>query len=160
MTEEFMPFDHIVSLVSASMSFIGLIFVAVQLRSSNRQRELESIVKLYDINRQLITLGFSHPALLEVLEDKEITHSLSAKRYLQLWPNQLSLSHSFLKRSVAEPELQDELRRNLVDFMGMKNMQKHWQHYGSFYPTSFQVYVNDILKKDEPPKKAAHVKAG
>jgi hypothetical protein len=50
--------------------------------------------------------------------------------------------------------LQEELRRNLVDFMGMKNMRKHWQQYGAFYPASFQQCVNDILKKVEPPTAA------
>jgi len=151
-----MTLDQLVSLFSAAISFAGLIFVALQLRDTNRQRESEAIVKLYDVNRQLITLAFSHPVLFEVLEDKHIANPLLEKRYLQLWLNQLSLIHAFLKHAVVQLELQDELHRNLVDFLSMANMRKHWKHYGSFYPDSFQQRVNDILVKDGPPKRAAH----
>ena len=155
-----MTFDQKISLASAIISLIGLLIVAWQLRDGNRQQELQSMIKLYDINRDLLSLGFSTPALLEVLEDKSIADSLAEKRYLQLWLNQLSLSFSFLQRSVFQAELQDELRRNLMDFLGMKNMQKHWQQYGSFYPDSFQRYVNEFLKKDEPPAASHPQKAG
>ncbi len=149
-----MSFDHWIALISSSISFVGLMFVAVQLRDANRQRETESMVKLYDINRELLSLGFSHPQLLEVLEDKKIADALLEKRYLQLWLNQLSLSHTFLQRSVFKIELQDELHRNLIDFIGMKNMQRHWQQYGSFYPTSFQERVGEILELEPPPAAA------
>jgi hypothetical protein len=151
-----MTFDHLVSLVSACISFAGLIFVALQLRDSNRQRESESIVKLYDINRELLSLAFSHPSLFDVLEDKPIKDHLSEKRYLQLWLNQLSLSHTFLRHAVVQTEYQDELTRNLEDFMSMQNMRKHWQTYGPFYPESFQNRVKGILEKDEPPVAATH----
>jgi hypothetical protein len=153
-----MTFDHWVALISPLISCVGLLFVAVQLRDGIRQRETESMVKLYDINRELLSLGFSHPQLLEVLEDRNIADSLLEKRYLQLWLNQLSLSHAFLQHAVVQTELQDELRRNLVDFMGMNNMQRHWRQYGSFYPASFQERVGEILKKGEPPA-AAHVES-
>jgi hypothetical protein len=152
-----MTFDHLVSLVSACTSLAGLIFVAVQLRDSNRQRESEAIVKLYDVNRQLIALAFSHRSFLKILEDQPVADPLLEKRYLQLWLNQLSLIHTFLKHAVVENELKDELHRNLVDFLSMENMRKHWKHYGSFYPDSFQKRVNQILsKQSEPPAKAAH----
>lgn len=157
-----MSFDHAVSLASTLCSFVGLIcsfiglmFVALQIRDATRQRETESIVKLYDANRQLLSLGFEHPALLKILEDKKIADPVMQKRYLQMWLNQLSQMHLFQQRSVVHGELQDELRRNLEDFMSMDLMRKHWHEYGSFYPQSFQRYVNDILKKDEPPPAAA-----
>jgi hypothetical protein len=57
---------------------------------------------------------------------------------------------------VVQTELQDELHRNLVDFLSMENMRKHWKHYGSFYPDSFQKRVNGILAEDGPPNKPAH----
>jgi hypothetical protein len=73
--------------------------------------------------------------------------------------NQLSLSHAYLQRSVVQPELKASLERNLVDFMTMENMRRHWQHYGSFYPASFQKCVNAILKNVEPPPTTAQVKS-
>jgi len=150
-----MSLDHYVALFSALISFAGLLLVVLQLRDSNRQRESESLVELYDINRQLLSLGFSHPVLFQILEDKKATDPLWEKRYLQMWLNQLSLSHAYLQRSVVQPELKASLERNLIDFMTMENMRRQWQQYGSFYPASFQDCVNEILKKVEPPVTAA-----
>lgn len=149
-----MPFDAYIPVISTLISFGGLIFVAIQIRDANRQRELQSLVEILDINRQLLSLGFSHPKLFEVLEDKDVNDPLCEKRYLQLLLNQLSLSHAYTQHAVFRAELQDELHRNLVDVMGMKNMQKHWRQYGSFYPALFQNCVNGILEKKEPPKAA------
>jgi hypothetical protein len=153
-----MSVDHYVAIFSAAISFAGLLLVALQIRDSTKQRESESLVELYDINRQLLSLGFSHPALFQILEDTKTADSLWEKRYLQLWLNQLSLSHAYLQQSVVQPELRASLERNLVDFMTMENMRRQWQQYGRFYPDSFQKYVNEILKKIEPPATAAQVK--
>jgi hypothetical protein len=141
-----MSWDHWVSLFSSAISFFGLLLVARQMRGSTKQRESESLVKLYDINRDLISLGFSHHSLFQVLEDKKAADPLSQKRYLQLWFNQLSLTHVYLQHSVVQPELRESLERNLADFMLMENARQHWRQYGMFYPASFQSYVNGIEK--------------
>lgn len=153
-----MSLDHGVALFSAFISFAGLLLVALQLRDSTKQRESESLVELYDINRQLLSLGFSHPSLFQILEDTKTADSLWEKRYLQLWFNQLSLTYTYMLRSVIQPELKESLERNVADFMLMQNAQTHWRRYGTFYPASFQNYVSQILKKIEPPVTAAQVK--
>jgi hypothetical protein len=153
-----MSLDNYVAIFSAVVAFAGLLLVALQIRASTRQRESESLVELYDINRQLLSLGFSYHGLFQVLEDKKAADPLAEKRYLQLWFNQLSLTHIYLQRSVVHPELRESMERNLADFMLMENAQRHWRQYGTFYPTSFQRYVNGILKQIEPPVTAAHVK--
>lgn len=147
---------HWFSLLQTVSIVSSLCVVAKQQHDANRQRESEAMLKLYDINRQLITLGFSHPELFDVMEDEHIQNSLFEKRYLQLWLNQLAVSHAFLKRAVSQREFKEELRRNLEDFISMKLMQNHWQHHFMFYTDSFQRRVNGILSKDEPPKKTAH----
>ena len=152
-----MSLDHWVSLFSTVIAFIGLLLVVKQLRDGTRQRETESLVELYDINRQLLSLGFSHPQLLDILNDAKDADPAWEQRYLQLWLNQLSLSYTYMQRSEIQAELRESMERNLVDFMTMDNMQRHWHRYGAFYPTSFQTCVNDILKKGEPPA-AAQVK--
>jgi hypothetical protein len=154
-----MSLDHYVSLFSAVISFTGLLLVVLQLRDSTRQRESESLVELYDINRQLLSLGFSHPQLFAILDDAKNADPVWERYYLQMWLNQLSLSHAYLQRSVVQVELKESLERNLVDFMTLDNMRRHWQRYGTFYPTSFQKCVNEILKKVEPSETAAQVKS-
>lgn len=149
-----MSFDQIVSLSSALISFVGLLLVAWQLRDGNKQQELASLVEIYDINRELISLGFSHPQLFAILRDTKDADLVWERRYLQMWLNQLSLIHSYLKRSVCDAELKESLERSLADFMMMENMQSHWQKYAQFYPASFQQMVNDCIKKGKPPEAA------
>lgn len=144
-----MSLDQIVSLVSATISLIGLLIVAWQLREGRRQRESESLVEIFDINRELVSLGFSHPQLFDILEGKS-ADPVSERRYLQLWLNQLSLIHRYLKHAVFEPELQAWLEVEVTDFMMRPNVQGHWQTHGAFYPASFQAMVNRILKSAEP----------
>jgi len=139
--------DQIVSVSSAAISFLGLLLVVFPLREGNKQQELTSLVEIYDINRELITLGFSYPPLFEILNDARGSDPTWERRYLQLWLNQFALIHSYLRRSVFDAELKASLERELVDFMGMENMQRHWQEHGSFFPASFQKLVNDCIKQ-------------
>ena len=155
-----MPFEQLVSLFSAAISFAGLVFVAVQLRDGNKQQQLASLVEIYDINRQLLALGFSHPKLFEILSDAPKADAALERRYLQLWLNQLALIHSYMEEAVFKRELKDSLTREVAEFFSMTNMQHHWQRYGTVYPVSFQEFVSDVLKKNEPPKPAAQPDSG
>ena len=64
-----MTTDQYVAMFSAAVSFLGLLLVVLQLREGTEQRKLESQIHIYDINRKLISLGFSHPELFDVLKD-------------------------------------------------------------------------------------------
>lgn len=155
-----MSLDHYVSLFSAGVSFVGMMLVVLQLRDSNKQRELESLVEVYDINRQLLSLGFSHPKLFAILADAENADPVWERYYLQLWLNQFSLIHVCLNQSVFKGELRDSLIGDLSDFFTQENMRRHWRHHGSFYQASFQKLVNGIIKNHEPPMTAAQVDSG
>lgn len=150
-----MPVEQYVSLFTALISFAGFLLVVFQLRDGNRQQQLTSLVEIYDINRELLSLGFSHPKLFEILADSEKADPTLERRYLQLWLNQFSLIHAYMKESVFKRELKDSLYRDVAEFFTMENMQRHWRHHGAFYPVSFQEFISDVLKKNEPPKPAA-----
>lgn len=152
--EQFFP------LFSALISFAGLVLVVMQLRANAKQQELNSLVEIYDINRQLLSLGFDHPQLFEILADAENLNPVLERRYLQLWLNQFDLIYSYMSKSVFKHELEDSLVRDVSDFMTMKNMQRHWREHGTYYSQSFQDFINGILKKKEPPKTAARLKHG
>ena len=139
--------DNWISLISALIAFAGLGFVALQLRDSNHQREIESIIEIYDINRELVSLGFEHPELFAILRDAKTADPVWERRYLQLWLNQMSLIHLCLRHSVFNQELRESLECDLDGFMSMKNMQRHWQKFARFYPVSFQQRMNDCQEK-------------
>lgn len=120
-----MSFDRLVSLISAITAFAGLLAVAYQIREGTRQRTSDSLVKILDNNRELITLGFSHPQLFEILAGDKNADPIWTQRYLQLWLNQFSLVFSFLERSILRGEATDNLERDLTEFMKMPKMRKH-----------------------------------
>jgi hypothetical protein len=154
-----MASDHWVSVFSAAISFTGLLLVVMQLRANRRQQQMQSLVEIYDINRQLLSLGFSHPKLFAIMEDAPKADPVWERRYLQLWLNQFCLIYMYLKRSVLDRELKEPLERDLADFMKMENIRRHWRQHGTFYPTSFQKLVNGMIQKSEPPPQtAAHTK--
>jgi hypothetical protein len=146
-----MAWDHWVSLFSSAIAFVGLLFVARQIRDSTRQREMDSVVEILSINRELITLGFSHPQLFAILNDSKDANPIWEQYYLQLWLNQFALTHSYMTRSVLRGEFRENLTRDVTDFMAMQNMRRHWQRFGRLYPATFQSFVNEKLKEVEPP---------
>src|ERR1041385_9352546 len=139
-----------ISLFSAMVSFAGLLIVIRQLRTSNKQRELQSLVQVFDVNRQLLSLGFSHPKLFEIMADAPQADPTLERRYLQLWLNQFAMIHSYMKEAVFKRELKDSLTREVAEFFTMENMQRHWRRPGTFYPASFQHFVGDVLNKHAP----------
>ena len=67
------------------LTFVGLLFVAWQMRDGNQQRKIESEIRMYDINRELIAMGFDKPELFEILKDTNKGDSELERWYLQLW---------------------------------------------------------------------------
>jgi hypothetical protein len=132
---------------SAVISFLGFVVVIMQLRDSNRQTKLESQIRLYDINRELIAMGFSKPELFEVLKDAKEVDPTTEQHYLQLWLNHLCLVDSFKRSGVFQKDVQESFEADLRDMMTMKNLRRHWRKVAKFYPASFQESINNILHK-------------
>ena len=143
-----MSLDHFYTL-------IGLLAVAWQIREARLQRQAASLVEIYDINRELLILGFSNAELFAILNGKSADPE-TERRYLQLWLNQLSLIHVYLRRSAVDADLADSLKREVTDFMEQPNMQKHWKLYGALYPDSFQRMVETIVNPAASPQAQLH----
>jgi len=146
-----MSLDNYISLGSALIAFAGLFLVVLQLRDSTRQRQSESLVQVYDVNRQLLSLGFDHPQLFAALTDDQKTDPVLERRYLQLWFNHFSLVNTYLNQAALRGELGESLVSDLADFMTLKNAQQHWARYGRHYPASFQSMVKRLIETEEPP---------
>ena len=141
----------LVPLASASISFVGLLLVFVQLRRGSKQREAQSLVQILDINRQLLTLGFSHPDLFKVLHDEPGVDAQREEHYMQLWFNQLSLAHFFLKQAALDPEFKECLLADFGYILEGANFRRHWKERRIYYPASFQKVIDDLVKEKELP---------
>lgn len=145
-----------IGVISIFISFGSLILVLLQWHGHIKQRRLESMIHIYDVNRQLITQGFDQPELFKILEDEPDTDPAMTRRYLQLWLNQLALIHRIHTQGLFNREVQSSLVRDMKDFMAMSNMRRHWRQYGKYYPVSFRYFVNNVIQEietDSDPQK-------
>jgi len=150
-----MPLEQVVSLFSALISFAGFLLVVFQLRSATDQRKLESLLHVYAVNHEIITLGFSNPELFQILHGKKADPILE-RHYLQLWFNQFALIHSFYGRKFFPPEMQESLEQDIRDFLTQENMRRYWLHQRIYYPESFQVFIDGLMgmagaRRERPP---------
>jgi hypothetical protein len=140
------------------LGFAGWLLVVWQLRDGNRQREAESLLHITGVNREIISLGFTHPELFQFLDGKK-SEALQSKHYLQLWFNQFEMIHKFHERRAIPPELLEALERDIRDFMEQENARQHWKGVRQFYTPSFQAFLDGIANekagapKSRPPRK-------
>lgn len=152
-----MSLDQWIAVFTASIGFAGLLAVALQIRASTIQGRLDTLCKSLDVNRQLLSLGFSHPRLFDILNDTPNVDPEWEKRYLQLWLNHLSLVHAFLKNGGFDPEFQDSLMKDIGYLLANQNMQRHWPRHAQYYPPSFQKLLNGMLSDMKPMETAPEV---
>lgn len=143
-------FDYVAT-VSVSLSFLSLMLVVFQLQELTEQRKLESLMRLYDINRQLLTLGFSQPELFDILHDRPGADPMLERHYLQLWLNQVVLIFYIQKRGFFAPDLRVSWEADARDLLKQANLQRHWRLCRQFYPTSFQTYVDSLTGSQAEP---------
>ena len=100
-----MSLDRYLAVFSAAVGFFTLVVayfglrkVSVQIRDATRQREADtrqreadSLVKIYDTNRELVSLGFPYPELFGVLKDAETANPEFEQHYLQMWLNHFAM---------------------------------------------------------------------
>lgn len=136
-------FDYI-SATALVVSAISLSLVLVQLYDMITQRKIDASIRISDINRELVTLGFSHPVLFDVLRGEPTDPALE-RRYLQLWFNQFLLIYTYQARGLFRSEHRESLGRDIRDFLKFQNVQRHWREFRQYHPRSFQDFVGDLL---------------
>ncbi len=146
-----MSISEYVDIATAIMMLGSVVLVVIQLKVHNEQRKLDSFAKLYDINRELISLGFNNTELFEVLLDSEDVDPRLERRYLQLWFNQLSLMHAYRSRGLYPCEQPESLEADVQDFLQMKNMRSHWEAFGGYYPKAFRLFVEEMINQSNDP---------
>lgn len=126
------------------LAFFGLLVVGWQLRDGNRQKKVESQIRLQDINRELISLGFDHPELFEVLKDGGKADPTLTRRYLQLWLNQLSLFFALKTAGTLQRDFEESCEQDFRDMFDLPSMRSHWNTYGKYYTAPFRKAVEAI----------------
>ena len=137
-----------IAAVSLILSFVSISLVLIQLYDNIAQRRIDASIRISDINRQLVSLGFSHPALFAVLHGEPSDPTVE-RRYLQLWFNQFLMVYTYQDRGLFKTEHRESLGRDIADFLKLQNVQLHWRAFRQFYPASFQDFVNSLLPEHD-----------
>lgn len=137
--------------VSMTVSFFSLMVVIVQLGELIKQRRAEAVGKIFDINRQLITLGFSNPELFGILHDEPGSDPRLERAYLQLWLNQIVQIFYTQQRGFLAADLRVSLEADARDLLKQENLQRHWRLCRQFYPASFQTYLDTLAGTGTEP---------
>jgi len=140
--------------LSNAIQVIGLLVVIWQLRIANKQREMDALARIIDANRQLISLAFSQPKLLAILHDEPMRDAKLEHAFLQLWLNNFSMAHALIISSFLGRERRRNLQTGMSAFLKMAAMRKHWETEAQYYPESFKMFVNNILKEIGPSQTA------
>jgi hypothetical protein len=141
--QRMVDFQYIAA-VSLMLSFVSISLVLVQLYDNITQRRIDANIRISDINRDLVSLGFAHPTLFAVLHG-EASDPIVERRYLQLWFNQFLLIYTYQARGLFRSEHRESLGRDIGDFLKLQNVQSHWREFRQYYPSSFQGFVNSLL---------------
>lgn len=114
-----------------------------------------SINKIYDINRELIKIGFEEPVLFSVLRE-EAVDDIEAERktkYIQLWINHLSVIWESYDNGFIREEQWISIKRDIIYTMALDSMQEHWRNVKAVYPDGFTQLIEQSIKAANADKR-------
>jgi hypothetical protein len=129
--------------VSMAVSFFSLMVVIVQLGELIKQRRADAVGRIFAINRQLITLGFSNPELFGILHAEPGSDPRLERAYLQLWLNQVVQIFYTQQRGFLAADLRVSLE---ADAREPLPVVKKWLGHASLETTA--IYL-DLIGEEE-----------
>jgi hypothetical protein len=119
--------------------------VFIQLRYFVRQMRMDAFIRIQEINRELVTVGLTDSEILGFLESGQPVDDPRAKRYAQLWLNQMNLVFRANREGQLHPEFWTGMRADLEEFVRIPLIRHHWKRVRKFYPETFQEFVDSVL---------------
>lgn len=124
----------------------------------NRQLQLDSLIKISDANREIISLGFEKPGLWSIIDDSAgILDSKGAeqrKKYLQLWFNQMHIIWKAWRLDLLDQDEWIACRADIVDSLQLRALRSHWSEVEEYYPRGFRKFLNSIIVDVEQTDKS------
>ena len=135
----------------AALAGIGL--TLLQLLLLRRQLKLDALIKVMDSNREIVALGFEHPAVWSVMEDDPATvlasEATAHRRYLQLWVNHMQVMWMAWKLGLVSGREWAAYRLDMAEFLRGQSLQEHWTKVSRFYPEGFRRLVSELSSSRE-----------
>ncbi len=135
------------------VALAGIALTLAQLRLFRRQLKLDALLKIMDSNREIVTLGFEHPAVWSAIEEDSGTVSaendVTRRRYLQLWTNHMQIMWASRQLGLVSGREWQAYRQDLGEFLRTPALQQHWASVARFYPKDFQRLVTELSGQEK-----------
>ena len=132
-------------------AIVGIWLSLSQLVLLRRQLRLDSLIKIMDSNRELVSIGFEHPVVWSALDSSSGTvlaeEARAQKRYVQLWLNHLQVMWGAWRARLVSKSDWEAYRLDMVDGFRVKVLQEHWKQVSKFYPAAFGNMIAEIVKE-------------
>lgn len=142
---------------------VGILITLAQLVLLRRQLRLDTLIKIIDSNRAIVSVGIDHPDVWPTLEENR-QDSLAARaevrrHYLQLWINHMQLMWGAWRLGVVSREEWNVYRLDMADLLQLPSSREHWDRVARFYPGNFRRFIAQV-RQHEVPKAPPETKDG
>ena len=136
-----------ISLLAFGLSLISVLYVYVQVKAQRRQQQMDFHVRLVEINRELLNMGFAYPELLAVLRGEEIDDKDKQTRFIQMWINQSLVMWLGKEHGIIGEDVWYSLRRDIATFVNRPPMKAHWLQFAPYYIPGFANFMNGLVQQ-------------
>ena len=133
--------SEIIAVTSTAVSLASLLIVFWELRAGRKQKKATALIQVYDINRQLMSMGFDKPALFAAIGSDTREDEIQ-RRYLQLWLNQIALIVELRNQRLFSSAQWESLETDIAYFVENPRFRRDWPKFRRFYPRHFQAFLD------------------
>ncbi len=135
------------------MSLVSLAVVFWELRQGRKQNRTSALIQIYDINRQLLGMGFDRPEFFRVIGGKG-GEGETARRYLQLWLNQIALIVHLNEQGLLTRSQWASLDADIESLFKNSELKTLWGEFSPFYPEPLRSFLDKKVAAIEAKEKA------
>ena len=133
---------------------VGILITLAQLVLLRRQLRLDTLIKIIDSNRAIVSVGIDHPDLWPTIEgnhqDSPSARAEVRRHYLQLWINHMQLLWGAWRLGVVSREEWNAYRFDMADLLQLPASREHWDRVARFYPRNFRRFIAQLRQHEVP----------
>jgi hypothetical protein len=139
--------------IATTLSLVSLTVVFWELRQGRKQNRTSALIQIYDINRQLLGMGFDRPEFFRAIgggagEDE------SVRRYLQLWLNQIALIVHLHEQNLLTRSQWMSLETDIESLFENSELKNLWPDFRPYYPEPLRSFLDRKVADIEAKEKA------
>jgi hypothetical protein len=127
------------------IAVVSVLLTLVELCQIHRQLRLEALIRIMDANREIVALGFGHPALWQVMDGQALEDTRMQRRWLQLWMNHMQVLWTAWRQGLVARGEWEAYQADMAAFLQSRLLREHWATVARFYPRGFRRLVERLL---------------